>query len=162
METLALLVFLPALVVGLFALLFGLGQVVTWEALRRSRRRLWPLRFNLWQMMTGVAVAALALVAFESVSGVVLAITLGSLLVLAWFIRNWCHEFVFLMGLRDEDFPGRNDKLTWAVALLALAPISIWFFRSYRLAHWPVPKSAPASYAEFGPQPQPGTVSQPA
>ena len=29
---------------------------------------------------------------------------------LVWFVRNWQQEFVFLMGLRDGDFPGRHDK----------------------------------------------------
>ena len=33
------------------------------------------------------------------------------------------------MGLRDGDFPGRNDKLIWAVMLLFFAPASIWLFR---------------------------------
>ena len=57
-----------------------------------------------------------------------------------WFVRNWQKEFVFLMGLRDDDFPGRHDKLIWAIVLLAFAPIGVWIFRSYRLAHWPEPK----------------------
>ncbi len=71
--------------------------------------------------------------------------------VLAWFVRNWRKEFVFLMGLKDEDLPGRHDKLIWAVVLLGLAPIGVWFFRSYRLAHWPEPKSV--IQGEFGPEP---------
>ena len=162
METLALLIFLPALVVGLFALLFGLGQVVSWEVLRRSRRRLWPLQINLWQMMTGVAVAALVLVTFEWGYGDVSIFILGSLFVLAWFIRNWCNEFVFLMGLRDDDFPGRNDKLIWAVVLLAFPPLSVWFFRSYRLAHWPTPRSLSEIEGEPRPGPQRGASAQPA
>jgi hypothetical protein len=162
MEALALLIFLLALVVGLSAMLFGLGQVVSWEGLRRSRRRLWPLQFNLWQMMTGVAVTALVLVTFEWGYGAVLALILSSLFVLAWFIRNWCQEFVFLMGLRDDDLPGRNDKLIWAVVLLAFAPLSVWFFRSYRLAHWPAPKSVSEIEAERQPEPQRGAATQPA
>ena len=44
------------------------------------------------------------------------------------------------MGLRDDDFPGRNDKLIWVFLLLLLAPVGAWLFRSYRLAHWPQPE----------------------
>ncbi len=43
------------------------------------------------------------------------------------------------MGLRDDDFPGRHDKLIW-VLVFVFAPVGAWFFRSYRLAHWPEPK----------------------
>jgi hypothetical protein len=64
-ETLAVPIFLSTLVVGFFALLLGLGRVVSLEGLRRIGRDLWPLQFNLWQMMTGGAVAALVLVTFE-------------------------------------------------------------------------------------------------
>ena len=35
--------------------------------------------------------------------------------------RAWSHEFVFLMGLRDDDFPGRHDKLIWAFCSLLRA-----------------------------------------
>jgi hypothetical protein len=89
-----------------------------------------------------------------------LPIALLSLWVLAWFVRNWRKEFVFLMGLRDDDLPGRHDKLIWATMLVALAPIGVWFFRSYRLAHWPEPKTV--THGEFGPEPaRSGRSAQP-
>jgi hypothetical protein len=44
------------------------------------------------------------------------------------------------MGLRDDDFPGRNDKLIWVLVLLVFAPLGPWLFRSYRVAHWPQPE----------------------
>ena len=47
--------------------------------------------------------------------------------------------FVFLMGLCDDDLPGRHDKLIWAFLLFVFAPIAIWLFRSYRPAYWPEP-----------------------
>jgi len=56
------------------------------------------------------------------------------------FLRAWRREFVFLMGLRDDVFPGSFDKPIWAVVLVVLPPIGLWCFRSYRLAHWPEPK----------------------
>jgi hypothetical protein len=158
METLALFPFLSALVVGTLALIFGLGQVVSLDGLRRIRRALWPFQLNLWQMMTGVALAALLLMVFELAYERILIITLISLLVLAWFVRNWRNEFVFLMGLRDSDFPGRNDKLIWAVLLVAFAPFSVWFFRSYRLAHWPEPAEEPRLDVAA----EEGTAAQPA
>jgi hypothetical protein len=96
-------------------------------------------------MMTGVAVAALLLMIFEWGYERILFMTLVSLLVLAWFLRNWRDEFVFLMGLGDGDFPGRHDKVTWVVMLTAFAPIGVWFFRAYRLAHWPEPEPAPSA-----------------
>ena len=76
-----------------------------------------------------------------------------------WFVRNWQKEFVFLMGLRDGDFPGRHDKLIWAVVLTAFAPVGVWFFRAYRLAHWPEP--APAIDPERGTEESEGAAAQP-
>jgi hypothetical protein len=78
---------------------------------------------------------------------------------LAWFIQNWRNEFVVLMGLRHDDFPGQNDKVIWAIMLLAFAPITVWFFRSYRLAHWPEPE--PVSQSRLHPEPPGGTAMQP-
>ncbi len=159
METLALFLVLPALVVGTLAVIFGLGPVVSLEGLRRIGQRLWPFQFNLWQMMTGVALAAFVLMVFEWRYERIMIFTLISLLVLAWFVRNWRNEFVLLMGLRDDDFPGRNDKLIWAILLVAFAPLSIWFFRSYRLAHWPEPE--PALELSLHAATEEGTATQP-
>jgi len=38
---------------------------------------------------------------------------------------------------RDDEFPGRFDKLAWIFALTILAPAGVWIFRSFRLARWP-------------------------
>jgi hypothetical protein len=67
----------------------------------------------------------------------------GAIVVVAFFLRAWRSEFLFLMGLRDDDFPGRYDKLIWSVVLTAFAPVGLWFFRSYHLAHWPEPEPKP-------------------
>ena len=160
METLALFLVLSAMAVGTLALIFGLGQVVSLDGLRRIGRGLWPFRFTLWQMMIGVALAALVLMVFEWRYQRIMTFTLVSLLILAWFVRNWRNEFVFLMGLRDADFPGRNDKLIWAILLVAFAPMSVWFFRSYRLAHWPEPE--PAEEPGLHAATEEGTATQPA
>ena len=119
---LTVFIMMPALVFAYFGLLFGLGPVLSPERLRSIRRRLWPLRLTLWQMMCVVAVAAFLILVFEKQLEFALAFFTISLLTLAWFVRAWSHEFVFLMGLRDDDFPGRNDKLIWVVVLLVFAP----------------------------------------
>ena len=149
----------PALVFAYFGLLFGLGQVLSTERLRQMRRSLWPLQWTLWQMMCFVAVAAFLILVFEKQLEVALAFFTVSALVLAWFVRVWSHEFVFLMALRDEDFPGRHDKFIWAFLLFVFAPIAIWFFRSYRLAHWPELVTEP--HSSLHPEPVVNTVAQP-
>ncbi len=153
---------LPAMVVGGFALLFHLSNLGSPEWVRRIGNvpRAW--KFNLWQIMTAVVVVALLLQASSAPPHEsALSIVLLALGVLAWFVRTWCNEFVFLMGLRDDDFPGRNDKLIWAVVLLTCAPFSVWFFRSYRLAHWPQPKFVSVDYSEPDRDPEGRTAAQP-
>lgn len=67
-----------------------------------------------------------------------------ALLALAfYFLSVWGEEFLFLMSLSDDQFPGRNDKLVWAIVLTVMAPVGLWVFRSYRQAHWPVPHEKP-------------------
>jgi hypothetical protein len=62
---------------------------------------------------------------------------------LALIARAWRHEFVFLMSLRDDEFPGRRDKLVWVALMIFLPPVGIWAFRGYREAHWPEPVPEP-------------------
>jgi len=153
MEILFFTIVMPAMVVGFFAVLFALSRLTSLDGISRIASDVRSWKFNLWHMMAVVVVAALLLTAFSGPprEGAVLAIVLLSLAVLAWFVRVWCDEFVFLMGLRDEDLPGRNDKLIWAVVLLILSPISVWLFRSYHVAHWPEPKSV--THPELDPEP---------
>ena len=56
------------------------------------------------------------------------------------FARAWVREFAYLMKLRDDAFPGHNDKLIWAILLIVLAPVGTWLFQNYREAHWPEAK----------------------
>jgi hypothetical protein len=161
-EVLMITIVLPALVVGFFALLFGLARIFPPERLRRIGRGLQTFQFTLWHMMIVVVITALLLGAISAGPGPgeALSIILLSLLVLAWFLRVWCNQLVFLMGLRDADFPGRHDKLIWVFILFAFAPISVWFFRSYRLAHWPEPE--PGLPEQTRAEPGGGTATQPA
>ncbi len=163
MEILGLLVFLPAAVIAGFALLFHLSRIGSPEWVRRMAGGPQAWRFNFWHMMAAVMVAGLVLFAITAPPSFEkgFAATMLALLIMAWFIRTWCNEFVILMSLRDEDLPGRNDKLIWVVMLLALAPISVWLFRAFRLAYWPESKSV--IHGEFGPEPaRRGTTTQPA
>ncbi len=69
---------------------------------------------------------------------VVLALALLAAVVL--FARAWLREFTYLMRLRDDAFPGHNDKLIWAILLIVLPPVGAWLFQTYREAHWPEAK----------------------
>jgi hypothetical protein len=157
LETLVTIFVVPALAFAYFGLLFGVGPVLSRERLGAIGRSLWPLRLTLWQMMCVVAVAAFLILVFEKQLEIPLAFWAISVIVLAWFVRAWSHEFVFLMGLRDDDLPGRHDKLIWAFLLFVFAPIATWLFRSYRLAHWPEPAVESDSSVLSG-----VTVTQPA
>ena len=70
----------------------------------------------------------------------VLAILLVAAVVL--FARAWLREFTYLMTLGDDAFPGRNDKLIWAMLLIVLPPVGAWLFQNYRELHWPEAKSS--------------------
>ena len=64
------------------------------------------------------------------------------------FCGMWVREFRLLMLRRDDEFPGRSDKLAWIFALTILAPAGVWMFRSFRMARWP-------AIAPAGPSPRP-------
>ncbi len=160
-EFLAELVVLPAVVVAYIALLFGVAQLLAPERLRRIGRGLRPFQLTIWQMMAVVAVAALVILAFLEGYATAFAVIVISHLLMAWFVRVWCHEFVFLMGLRDHDFPGRHDKLIWVLMLLVLAPLGPWVFRSYRLARWPEPAPADETQTQFHTEPPGRTTTAP-
>ena len=78
---------------------------------------------NLWQIMTVVVVVGLLLHAASTPApdeGGALPRRSCPSVSSPGSSGRWCNEFVFLMGLRDDDFPGRNDKLIWAVVLAGL------------------------------------------
>jgi hypothetical protein len=94
-------------------------------------------RFKLWQLMGLVVICGLLFAMMTVHSPIPFCLIV--LIVSGLFLKVWRDEFVFLMGRNDDEFPGRHDKLVWVVALLVFAPVGTWFFRSYRLAHWPEP-----------------------
>lgn len=103
--------------------------------------RMFGTQFKLWHLCLAVLAAALLFaILTEGRGGPGFALFLAALLVLGLFLRAWRSEFVFLMSLRDDEFPGQYDKLIWVFVVLTIAPVGLWFFRSYRLAHWPKPE----------------------
>lgn len=125
---------LAAIVVGIPAFLLGRhGTVLPW-----LRPGAWRGRFKLWQACLAILAAGLLFsIAIEHPFGLVV----GGLIVLAVLAWSWHQEFVFLMSLHDDDFPGRYDKAIWAFLMIALAPVGLWLFRSYHLAQWPEPEA---------------------
>jgi hypothetical protein len=69
-------------------------------------------------------------------------LVLAVLAALVLYARAWLREFTYLMKLRDDVFPGHNDKLIWAIVLIVLQPLGAWLFQTYREAHWPEAKSS--------------------
>lgn len=132
---------LPALVLGLLQLVAPGSQLHEGMARRIAR-------FQLWQVMLAVVLCGLAF-ALTTVSAPIIPFSLIVLIVLGLFLKVWREEFLALMGRRDEEFPGRHDKLLWASLLLLYPPAGVWFFRSYRVMHWPEP--APGRDAGFDP-----------
>lgn len=89
-----------------------------------------------WQ----IALVALALVVLVPLTPALLLLAGAAALFI--FAKAWVREFVFLMRLGDDAFPGQNDKLIWAMLLIVLPPAGVWLFQGYREAHWPVAKPA--------------------
>jgi len=133
-------------VYSLSAAIVGLVALVAFPVLFRGATRAFdslkdgnPWRFVAIALGLILLLAALnAEVGPRGESNVLAVLCLG---VLGVFLHIWRREFVFLMGRRDEEFPGQFDKLIWAAFLIMMAPVGLWFFRSYRLGHWPEPKT---------------------
>ncbi len=84
-----------------------------------------------WQLALYVA---LGLLAIAVVLPLALALAVVALVVAV--VLAWVHEFVFLMRLGDEAFPGRQDKLVWAALMIVLPPIGLLAFWAFRKSHW--------------------------
>lgn len=97
----------------------------------------WLMQSRLWHVLVAVGLSACVFATF--VTEGVFPLWVGLLVVLALVVRAWRNEFLFLMALRDEDLPGRYDKLIWTLVLVMIPPVGFWLFRSYREAHWPEP-----------------------
>jgi hypothetical protein len=64
-------------------------------------------------------------------------VTVSAVLALLLFFGLWRREFRLLMLRRDDEFPGRLDKIGWFLMLTVAAPAGVWLYRSYRKTRWP-------------------------
>ncbi len=85
-----------------------------------------------WQLALGAVVALFLLTLVLPL--VVTAAVIAFLLVL---VAVWIHEFLALMRLTDNDFPGRFDKLVWSIVMIVFAPVGLIAFAIYRRRRWP-------------------------
>lgn len=63
----------------------------------------------------------------------------------------WGREFLLLMQIPDNVFPGRFDKLVWALAIVFVPFLGVPTFWFFRKAHWPGlgARSKPESHDAF-------------
>jgi hypothetical protein len=97
----------------------------------------WASEAESWQLALG---AALLLILSVPAMPALLVVGLGVGLYL--FSIAWAREFRHLIRLDDSAFPGRNDKLIWAILLIVLPPAGVLMFRPFRQARWPEAKPA--------------------
>jgi len=71
------------------------------------------------------------------------------LAVLAMAVFFWIHELIALMGLGDEAFPGRHDKVLWFALMVLLPPVGAITFSMFRRAYWPVEKPSREAAHDF-------------
>jgi hypothetical protein len=96
-----------------------------------------------WQIALLVVAAVIVLPVMP------LVLTLALLAALVMFARAWVREFAYLMRLKDDAFPGHNDKMIWAMLLIVLPPVGAWLFQNYREAHWPEVKPGKADLFDY-------------
>jgi hypothetical protein len=98
---------------------------------------------------------------------------LGAVVLVLIFLSTWKREFRLLMLRRDEEFPGKWDRLGWFLVISLAPAFGPWLFRSYRKARWPEfsvsgrwaegpsarrPKSNPWDDEDEAPAPSPATA----
>jgi hypothetical protein len=111
---------LAALIMGATPFAFSLLQMVD----SGSRSGHGPLR--IWHVALAIALIAMLLAFLNSSPGDQGFIAfIVALLILGLVLKIWRDEFLFLMSLSDDEFPGRYDKLVWIGMLTVFAPIGI-------------------------------------
>jgi hypothetical protein len=110
-----------------------------------TERGAWWARAAL--VLAASVVASAVLISFEPALYVVMLILVS----VALFVRNWYHEFSYLMSLGDASFPGRYDKPIWAALLILLPPVGALTFWFYRRSHFAATKPAVSEFqSELG------------
>ncbi|MHC5544069.1 hypothetical protein ACYOEI_38070 [Singulisphaera rosea] len=123
-----------AFVIGLPILLLGLREIIVPPPAQRQ--------YRLWQIGAVILLSGLLFATFTSGPNGGPYLFLAGLFVVGFFAWSWRQEFLHLMSLRDEEFAGKYDKLVWALLLIAMPPVGLWFFRASPLARRPEPARA--------------------
>ncbi|WP_422924087.1 hypothetical protein [Singulisphaera sp. PoT] len=123
-------------VIGVPALILGFVRMLNPPPAQGEWPGHWQISIRGRHLVVGM-VLLLLLAWLSDPREMTVALFLAAFLVVGYYIYSWQKEFLFLMGLSDDQLPGRHDKLIWAFALIALGPIGLWVFRSYHLANWP-------------------------
>ncbi|HEV3122031.1 MAG TPA: hypothetical protein VGY53_09020 [Isosphaeraceae bacterium] len=140
-EVIALLLIVPYLALNLAASTGNRQRVNNWSQRMAGRVRAFLAKLPAGLRFPMVLIGAVLGLAFIGASAPLLVLLLA-VVALVVFASHWLQEFRFLMLLQDDAFPGRNDKLIWALLLFLLPPAGVWLFRSYREVHWPATKAS--------------------
>lgn len=108
--------------------------------LTRRTGRTWHTVSNSYRGVSffGVLIVGMALSAMnESFYPLIVIASISAILMGLW---TWIREIVNLMGLNDEAFPGKHDKVLWLALMILLPPIGVPAFCVFRRAYWPVEK----------------------
>jgi hypothetical protein len=114
----------------------------------------WSLKVDHWlnrhpEVPRVLAFAGLVLLGLILISAALpLFVAVAFVLAVLFLVRAWLREFAFLMSVDDSAFPGRNDKLIWAVLLIVLPPVGVYLFRAHRRAYWPESDAKSAQVAD--------------
>lgn len=121
-------------------LMLGIVAIVmipfVWVARRRMRQR-GVLTPSPWIYLVAVCPGLLFVAFLNSTprDSMFIASILLILAVVA-FAALWVRELVHLMGLGDDVFPGRYDKVLWFAVLVCLPPIGVPAFAIFRREYW--------------------------
>ncbi|MDB5350924.1 MAG: hypothetical protein JWN86_2171 [Planctomycetota bacterium] len=128
----------PSLGILVLIVLFLLPMALI--ALSRHRARHRGFRPPLGTILAvGVPAVMFLLFFTEPPAEVAMLLLAASSVVFAWL---WGREFINLMGLADEAFPGRYDKILWFTLMILLPPVGLLAFGAFRRVYWPAEKPA--------------------
>lgn len=118
--------------------------VLPWLALGLASLFMGFPRLQIRQVLGIVLVVAWSLALFAGTGQEEIQLLATVVLLLIAFGGMWLNEFRLLMSRRDDEFPGKYDKLVWSLALVIFAPAGVWLFRFYRQSRRPANAAADA------------------
>jgi small-conductance mechanosensitive channel len=99
-------------------------------------------RLNGWEW------AGVALCVVVALSLIPLLVALITIVLLVALLFVWVAEFVTLMRLPEDVFPGHRDKLVWMLFMLLVPPVGLLAFWTFRRSHWPDGVPVPPPYTQ--------------